>query len=352
MPTRSRSQANLRPPLPAFSHSPSKSHGSHGRHDYPRISASASCPSFPPTPPESISEASSSSTSPDPSAPFSISLTAVSVARSAFFKYVVPRLPPELQEIAYNPPKVTDPASLVPLLRAVAPYTQFMVLILALYVVWCVVAGIVGYFARFLRFAFRIAPVIALIAWVMAASGQGGIDVLFEALKQYAGVDDPANRAPGARGGAAAPAGAAGRAGSYYFGGSSSDAGSRTSTTNRRARSRSHSSGSDSDSDSSFWSSSRESKKEAGAGTWPRSPPATGKGAKPEQGDAPDVLKMLFGSSNVNVNDDGLAAVVQDYVKRAVVRASGLEWLLGGSATTEVPKQQVPEAKRDSRKRR
>ncbi|KAL1405946.1 hypothetical protein Q8F55_007628 [Vanrija albida] len=269
----------------------------------------------------------------------------------AFFKYVVPRLPPELQEIAYNPPKVTDPASLVPLLRAVAPYTQFIVLILALYVVWCVVAGIVGYFARFLRFAFRIAPVIALIAWVMAASGQGGIDVLFEALKQYAGVDDPANRAPGARGGAAAPAGAAGRAGSYYFGGSSSDAGSGTSrNNNRRARSRSHSSGSESDSDSSFWSSQPESKK--ARGTWPRSQPATGKGAKAEQGEAPEVLKMLFGSSNVNVNDDGLTAVVQDFVKRAVVRASGLEWLLGGSTPAEVPKQQVPEAKRDSRKRR
>lgn len=161
-----------------------------------------------------------------------------------------------------------------------APYTQYLLVLLFFYIIWAFVAGFIGYTVRFLRFCFKIGPVIALIAWVMAASGQGGIDVIFEALKQYAGLD----------GGAAAPPArhqAGGRARANHNG----YAGSAYGTKRRNTGS-------------------------SGSNWRKPAPPA----------DQPDILSAIFG--NPATGDAGMGAQVQSFVKGAVARGLGLDWLV------------------------
>lgn len=212
------------------------------------------------------------------------------LAHRVFYTYIVPYLPTDIQAILADPPDLSRPQSLVPLLRAVAPYTQYLIVLAALYIVYAFITGMVGYMARFIRFCFRIGPVIAIIAWIMAASGQGGIEVIFEALKQYAGLTPANPTGAGARAGAGgrAGAGARGAYGQYQA--------------NPHARTR------------------RQTQRE-------REP------QQQQQQAVPDILSAVFG--NPAAGQDGLAASVQDYVKAAVARGLGLEWLLGATGAKE-----------------
>ncbi|CAK9785150.1 hypothetical protein CC85DRAFT_284246 [Cutaneotrichosporon oleaginosum] len=197
-------------------------------------------------------------------------------AHRLFYQYVAPYLPEDIQAIIADPPDLRRPDSLIPLLRVVAPYAQYLIFLLALYIVYAFVTGMVSYTARFIRFCFRIGPVIAIIAWIMAASGQGGIEVVYEALKAYAGLT-PADGGAAGRARAAAGAGAGGgrrtRAGTHYA----------------NPRTRTH----------------RAAHKEP----------------------QPDILSAIFG--NPATGQDGIGATVQDYVRAAVTKGLGLEWLVG-----------------------
>lgn len=195
------------------------------------------------------------------------------------YRYIVPYLPADLQAIAANPPDLTKPETIVTLFKAIAPYTQVLLVIIACYVVWSVVTGFFVYLYRIARFCLRIGPVIAIIAWIMAASGQGGIDVLFEALKQYAGLAPAAGQPERVQ-----------RPREWTY-----------DTRSRRGSS----------SDSSHYDTRRRSKK---------APPP-----------AEDPLAAILG--------DGLGATVQGYVKQAVARAAGLDWLVGTPDTTTVKKE-------------
>ncbi|GMK59732.1 hypothetical protein CspeluHIS016_0803380 [Cutaneotrichosporon spelunceum] len=192
-----------------------------------------------------------------------------------FYDYIVPHLPEDIQAIIADPPDLTRPDSLVPLLRVIAPYTQYLIFLLALYIVYAFVTGMVSYAARFIRFCFRIGPVIAIIAWIMAASGQGGIEVVYEALKSYAGLT-PTD------GGAAGRARA--RAGRQHYTQDRYHANPRTRTHRR-------------------------------------------KGQEQQQQQQPDILSAIFG--NPATGEEGVASHVQDYVRAAVAKGLGLEWLVG-----------------------
>jgi hypothetical protein len=199
-------------------------------------------------------------------------------AHRLFYQYIAPYLPEDIQQIIADPPDLRRPDSLIPLLRVVAPYAQYLVFLLALYIVYAFVTGMVSYTARFIRFCFRIGPVIAIIAWIMAASGQGGIEVIYEALKAYAGLTPT-------------DGGAAGRA---------------------RAR-----------------GTGRQHYSQSGYHANPRSRTHRRKQQEPQ----PDILSAIFG--NPATGEDGIGATVQDYVRAAVAKGLGLEWLVGNNKKEE-----------------
>ena len=74
-------------------------------------------------------------------------------------------------------------------------------------------SSLFGYFSRLVRFGFRIGPILALIAWLMASSGQGNMQDLLEMAKQWVGLA-PTNNLGGLKPGIASLAG--------LFGGDSS----------------------------------------------------------------------------------------------------------------------------------
>jgi hypothetical protein len=102
-------------------------------------------------------------------------------------------LPPDLQAIVLNPPNLSNPSSWFPVIKAVYPYTRYIVVILACYIVWMTVTSLLGYFSRLVRFGLRIGPIIALIAYVMGQSGQGSMSDVLEIAKQWVGLPTQAN---------------------------------------------------------------------------------------------------------------------------------------------------------------
>lgn len=161
--------------------------------------------------------------------------------------------------------------------------------------------SLLGYFSRVLRFGFRIGPILALIAWFMTSSGQGSMNDLFEIAKQYVGMGQ-GNNAGGVSPGIASLAG--------LLGGDSS------AKTQRTTRGRKSTGGLFGSSEDPISSRTRTRK--------------TGTGANTES----DVLSSLLKSATnlaEDARDGDWQSVIQDYVKQAVVKASGLEWLLGKS---------------------
>lgn len=207
---------------------------------------------------------------------------------SAIYAQILPHLPPTLQDLLLNPPSLSSPSSFFPLFKAVIPYTQYIIVLVAFYIVYTTVRSIAGYFTRFIRFSLKLGPVIALVGWLMANSGQGGLEEVMQAVKEYTGLAQPA------------PGGARSPGVERLFGG-------KTTTGSRKA---------------------------AGGSKWrepvsSRTRSAKGKTAGKSSGEdlLASVLKSATGGS-ANGQEEW-SDVVKDYVKNAVAKAAGLEWLFG-----------------------
>lgn len=117
---------------------------------------------------------------------------------SQIMKYLLPYLPPDAQALLLHPPALTSPQSFLPLIRLAWPLARWFVVIFAFWIVWSTLAGVFGYFSRFVRFAMKIGPVVGLIAMVMSQSGQGSLEDVLGAVKQWAGFGVGNNNARGA----------------------------------------------------------------------------------------------------------------------------------------------------------
>jgi hypothetical protein len=114
---------------------------------------------------------------------------------SAFYQHILSLLPAEMQAVVLDPPDLARPSSWIPVVRALFPYARYLVVLLAFYIVWTTISGLFGYFSRFMRFAFRVSPILAIIGWVMASSRQGSMEELFGLIKQWMGLSPNDNRA-------------------------------------------------------------------------------------------------------------------------------------------------------------
>jgi hypothetical protein len=217
-------------------------------------------------------------------------------ANRVFVDQIVAHLPHDLQALYQNPPKLSDPSSFLPIIRTVLPYTKYVVVLLAFYIVWSTIAGLFGYFSRFVRFALRIGPILGIIAWVMSNSGQGGMDELFDMVKQWTGLAPQNNRA-GTSPGIASLAG--------LFGGSGNSRQRRSS--GRR------------------WVVVLPSPSWLMQLTHPRS----GRRGATSSGDS-DFISSLLNSATGSGRDADWQGVAQDYVRDALAKASGMGWLFGG----------------------
>jgi hypothetical protein len=220
----------------------------------------------------------------------------MTLTNSVFVDQIVAHLPQDLQALFLNPLNLSNPSSFLPIIRTVLPYTKYVVVLLAFYIVWSTIAGLFGYFSRFVRFALRIGPILGIIAWVMSNSGQGGMDELFDMVKQWTGLSPQNNRA-GTSPGIASLAG--------LFGGSGNSRQRRSS--GRR------------------WVYLL-------APSWfdaaDRSPRSGRRGAT-SSGDS-DFISSLLNSATGTGRDADWQGVAQDYVRDALAKASGMGWLFGG----------------------
>ncbi|WVQ84113.1 hypothetical protein IAT38_006258 [Cryptococcus sp. DSM 104549] len=237
-----------------------------------------------------------------------------------FYQHVVPRLPPDVQAIFLDPPSLSKPSSFLPVLRLIAPYVWFILLFIACFIVWSVLTSFFAYFSRFLRFTFRAAPIIALIAWIMASSGQGSMDELFELVKQWAGLS------PNAEGRAASP-GVAAMANLLGLNQAAGERRAGAGGAQRRSSSRQRS-----------YSGASWEKQDPVSGRTRSKRGSTGASDAP----APDFVSSLINSAigggaagKADANNGPWAAAVQDYVKTSVLKATGMDWLFGAPPEKE-----------------
>ena len=210
---------------------------------------------------------------------------------SVIYRFVLPHLPPDLQALILNPPSLSSPQSFIPLIKTILPYTKYLIVLTAFYIVWATLTSLFGYFSRFLRFSLRVGPIIALLGWLMANSGQGSLEEVFQAVKEYVGLAD--------YGGGARSPGIANLFGTGDAGG----AGRRKKTTSRK-----------SDPISSRTRGRRQQGTTDGTDT------------------AAEFLSSMLNSATGQGVGDGQGdwqGVVGDYVKKAMAKASGLDWLFG-----------------------
>lgn len=109
------------------------------------------------------------------------------LTRSMLIRNLLPYLPPDAQALLLHPPSLSSPQSFLPLIRLAWPLTRWLVVIFAFWIVWSTLAGVFGYFSRFLRFTMKIGPIVGLIAMVMSQSGHGSLEDVMGAVKQWAG---------------------------------------------------------------------------------------------------------------------------------------------------------------------
>ncbi|EIW65461.1 hypothetical protein TREMEDRAFT_36230, partial [Tremella mesenterica DSM 1558] len=222
------------------------------------------------------------------------------------YQHILPHLPRQLQQLVLNPPSLSHPLSFLPIFRTAAPYAWWIIVILSFYIVWTTLAGVFGYFSRILRFALRIGPIVGIIAWVMANSGQGSMEDMFSAAQQWMGGQN----------GGSIP-GLASLAGLFTD--------SPRSSRSRKSTSRSGLFGGT----EPISSRTRSSKQKKGK-----------RGSKKGGGNVPGedfVTTLLNSATGLNREEGGIGwqDVVQDYVKTALAKASGLEWLFGDGAAEE-----------------
>ena len=149
-----------------------------------------------------------------------------------------------------------------------------------------------------MRFWAKLAPILGIIGWLMASSGQGSLPEVLELVKQWTGISTAPN---GAAGGAAQAPGIAQLAGMFGLGNQAQ------SSNKRNTRS----------------STKRKAKSASGLGS--------GSGLADAGADIADILRSATGSqSNEDWQD-----VAQGYVKKAVAKAAGLDWLFGGGQAQE-----------------
>ncbi|ORY27787.1 hypothetical protein BCR39DRAFT_559876 [Naematelia encephala] len=217
----------------------------------------------------------------------------------ALLSQIASYLPPDLQAIVLNPPSLSRPSSFIPALRIIVPYTKYVVVLLAFYIVWSTISSVVGYFSRFMRFAMRIGPVLGFIAWVMAASGQGGMDELFQSVKEWTGLANAGNNIGGRSPGIANLA--------NLFGMNTAP---KQSSRKRRTTGLGNLFSSDTD---------------------PVSSRTRTKGKKAVDQDSDFVSQLLRSAVGVGAEGNGgnVQDVVQSYVKDALAKAAGLSWLFG-----------------------
>jgi hypothetical protein len=213
-----------------------------------------------------------------------------------------------LQEIALNPPNIYRPTTFIPVVRAILPYSYWIIVVLALYIVWSALSGLVGYFSRFLRFGLRIGPILGIIGWVMAASGQGNLAELLEMAKQYTGLS-AANNGAGWSPGIASLA-------SMFGANPPTTAGKK--------------SGRGSKANAGSWT-------DAFTGNADPVSDRTRNKRKVSRDSDPDILSSLLSKAAgmSGEGEGGLPGVVQDYVKNALAKAAGLDWLMGGQQDAE-----------------
>ncbi|WWD22121.1 hypothetical protein CI109_106610 [Kwoniella shandongensis] len=212
------------------------------------------------------------------------------------YQQIASRLPPDLQALFLNPPSLSNPGAFIPALKIAFPYAKYIIVFLAVYIVWSFVSGILGYFSRFLRFSLKIGPLIGLIGWLMAGSGQGSMDELFAVVKQWTGLS-PNNAAANLSPGLASLA--------NLFGANQATSGTKRANKGKKS----------SWTDPNDISSRTRSKKAAD-------------GASNSGGDIlSSILNSATGNNEASTNQ--WQDVVQDYVKNSLVKAAGLDWLLG-----------------------
>ncbi|KAK4689823.1 hypothetical protein P7C73_g272, partial [Tremellales sp. Uapishka_1] len=224
----------------------------------------------------------------------------------ALIRQILPYIPENLQPILLDPPTFARPSTFIPVIKAILPYSQLFIVLIAVYVVWSVLSGVMGYFSRFFRFAMKLGPIFAFLAWIMSSSGQGGMGEIFEVAKQYAGL------APAAGNGERSP-GLASLAG--LFGSNSA--------TNSKKKTRSKS--------ASNWENLLNANAKTGH--------TASRDGDRKDGE-PDILSSLLKSATGlgEGGDGGLQDVVQGYVKTALAKAAGLEWLMGGGGDAKPAK--------------
>jgi hypothetical protein len=176
-----------------------------------------------------------------------------------------------------------------------------LVVAIAFYIVWSVLAGFFGYFYRFFRFWAKLAPLVGLIGWVMAQSGHGSLPEVMDLVKQWVGIG---NTGLGAQGQAA---GISQLASMFGLGGNSNANAKANKRSKRTTR-----------------SSTRSKKPAAGAGV--------GVGME----DLADILKSATGAQA----GEDLQGSVQGFLKNAALKAAGLDWLFG-QETKEEPKKRT-----------
>lgn len=205
---------------------------------------------------------------------------------------IIKYLPADIQAVIRHPPSLSEPSTFLPAFRLVAPYFKYLIVLVAFYIVWTVIAGVMGYFFRFMRFWAKLAPILGIIAWVMASSGQGSLPEVMELVKQWVGISDRAAAGIGA--GGQQPPGIAQLAGLFGLGDNANARAGRTGT-KRSTR-----------------SSTRRANKGSAAGS-------------AADMDFANILRSATGTQS----DDDWQDTVQGYVKQALAKASGLEWLFG-----------------------
>ncbi|WWC87058.1 uncharacterized protein L201_001943 [Kwoniella dendrophila CBS 6074] len=236
----------------------------------------------------------------------------------AFYQNIVPLLPINLQEVAYNPPSLSNPTSFIPVIKLIFPYTKWILILSSIFILWSFFSRIFGIFSRLLRFSMKIGPLIGLVAWLMNNSGQGSLDELFGLVKQYFGL---ANQNQGLSPGIASLA-------SLFNNNNNgnNDKGSKYNTKNKN----------------SAWTGS--SAKTDPISSRTRNNKNKNKNSKDNT--AGEIFENIINSATKEENVNELGNIVQDFVKNSLLKASGLDWLFGNGNNNNQQKDEDKKSKK------